>query len=186
MLNASLPISFQSTPQLVSNSSSDPTKNKPVHGGLNTITGFLDQSALYGSSLEDVTRLREKTGCKMLTALDSLGNEYPPRKTTKPTEYDLGFFSARSGDIFSTTFSTLFLREHNLYCTQLKTANPGMDDNVAFEKTRAYVIGLLQHITFTEYLATVVGTTPPVSRVVCFVFCWFSKHRDLWSDNLTC
>ncbi|KAG0326322.1 hypothetical protein BG000_001448, partial [Podila horticola] len=161
MLNASLPISFQSTPQLVSNSSSDSTKNKPVHGGLNTITGFLDQSALYGSSLEDVTRLREKTGCKMLTALDSLGNEYPPRKTTKPTEYDLGFFSARSGDIFSTTFSTLFLREHNLYCTQLKTANPGMDDNVAFEKTRAYVIGLLQHITFTEYLATVVGTTPP-------------------------
>ncbi|KAG0016399.1 hypothetical protein BGZ82_001098, partial [Podila clonocystis] len=161
ILNASVPITFQSTPELTSNSSSDPSKNKPVHSGVNTITGFLDQSALYGSSLADVTRLREKTGCKMLTALDSLGHEYPPRKEDKPTEYDLGFFSARSGDIFSTLFSALFLREHNLYCTQLKTANPGMNDNDAFEKTRAYVIGLLQHITITEYLATVVGTTPP-------------------------
>ncbi|KAG0068700.1 hypothetical protein BGZ92_004845 [Podila epicladia] len=46
ILNVSIP--FQSTPQQVANSSSDPSKNKPVHGGVNTITGFLDQSALYG------------------------------------------------------------------------------------------------------------------------------------------
>ncbi|KAF9319037.1 hypothetical protein BG006_003064, partial [Podila minutissima] len=72
ILNNSIP--FQSTPQLVANSSSDPSKNKFVNGGVNMITGFLDQSALYGSSLADVTRLREKTGCKMLTALDSLGH----------------------------------------------------------------------------------------------------------------
>lgn len=167
--NASNPIPFQSTPQLTANSSSDPTKNKPVNGGLNTITGFLDQSGLYGSSLEDVTRLRG-TGCLMKTALDSLGNEYPPRKAAIPTEYDLGFYSARSGDIFTSLFSTLFLREHNLYCTQLKTANPTMDDTTAFEKTRAYVIGLLQHITFTEYLASVVGTTPPVRKACYLVF----------------
>ncbi|KAF9369150.1 hypothetical protein CPB97_003855, partial [Podila verticillata] len=135
-LNVSTPISFQSTLQMTANSSSNPAQNKPVNGGVNTITGFLDQSALYGSSLADVTRLRG-TGCLMKTALDSLGNEYPPRNAATPTE------------------------EHNSYCTQLKTANPTMDDTTAFEKTRAYVIGLLQHITFTEYLASVVGTTPP-------------------------
>ncbi|KAG0343866.1 hypothetical protein BG004_004924 [Podila humilis] len=160
-LNSSIPLPFSPTLETISDISS-PGHNKATRGGVNIITGFLDQSALYGSSLAEVQRLREPTGCRMKTRLDDLGHEYPPRKTNKPEEYDLGFWSARSGDIFSTLFSTMFLREHNLYCANLKKDYGTMSDDDLFEKTRAYIIGLLQHITYTEYLATVLGTTPPV------------------------
>ncbi|KAG0033746.1 hypothetical protein BGZ82_005992 [Podila clonocystis] len=162
VLNSSTPISFQTTPDTMANSSSSPAKNKSVRSGVNMVTSFLDQSALYGSSESDVLRLRDRPGCKMRVKVDPHGYEYPPRQANNPNMYDIGRFSEKSSDIFSATFSTLFIREHNSYCTNLTIANPGMDPDVVFEKTRAYMIALLQRITFTEYLANVLGTTPPL------------------------
>ncbi|KAF9311149.1 hypothetical protein BG003_007719 [Podila horticola] len=161
VLNSSVPISFQTTPDTLANSSSDPTKNKSVRSGVNMVTSFLDQSALYGSSESDVLRLRDRPGCKLRVKLDPQGYEYPPRQVNNPNMYDLGRFSEKSSDIFSATFSTLFIREHNSYCTNLTMNSPGLDADILFEKTRAYMIALLQRITFTEYLANVLGTTPP-------------------------
>ncbi|KAF9214796.1 hypothetical protein BGZ59_002935 [Podila verticillata] len=161
VLNSSTPIPFQSTPDTMANSSSTPSNNKSVRSGVNMVTSFLDQSALYGSSEADVLRLREPSGCRMRTKLDAQGYEFPPRQANNPNMYDLGRYSEKSSDIFSATFATLFIREHNSYCTNLTVANPGMDPNIVFEKTRAYMIALLQRITFTEYLANVLGTTPP-------------------------
>ncbi|KAF9281335.1 hypothetical protein BGZ74_002412 [Mortierella antarctica] len=134
---------------------------KPVRSGVNMVTSFLDQSALYGSSESDVLRLRDRPGCKMRVNLNRKGHEYPPRLPNNPNMYDLGRFSEKSSDIFSATFSTLFIREHNWYCNKLTAKYPGMDPDILFEKTRAYMIALLQRITFTEYLANVLGTTPP-------------------------
>jgi len=95
----------------------------------------------------------------MRTRVDNDGNTFPPWGAEGHDE--VGFFSKRSGDVFKSMFSTLFLREHNLHCDQLKAAHADMDDNTAFEETRAYIIALLQHITVTEYLASVLGTTLP-------------------------
>ncbi|KAG0068386.1 hypothetical protein BGZ92_004900, partial [Podila epicladia] len=87
ILNSSVPISFQSTPETMANSSSNPAKNKSVRSGVNMVTSFLDQSVLYGSSESDVLRLRDRPGCKMRVKLDPQGHEYPPRLPNNPKLY---------------------------------------------------------------------------------------------------
>ncbi|KAF9990803.1 hypothetical protein BGZ75_009494 [Mortierella antarctica] len=154
------PITFYLTERVPNNVTEDLSKQAPVRTGLNGVTSYLDGSMLYGSSVAEVTHLREPQGCRMRTRVDNDGNTFPLWNVAEGHD-DVGFFSKRSGDVFKSMFSTLFLREHNRHCDQLKADHADMDDNTAFEETRAYIIALLQHITVTEYLANVLGTTLP-------------------------
>ncbi|KAG0213709.1 hypothetical protein BGX28_003653 [Mortierella sp. GBA30] len=152
-------VSFTPTDRIPNNITNDPSQQTPVRTGLNFVTSYLDGSNIYGSSLAQVIGLREPQGCRMRTRLGSDGHALPP---LGPDGHDdVGFFSKRSGDVFKSMFSTLFLREHNRYCDSLKATNPEMDDSTAFEETRAYIIALVQHITYTEYLGMILGTTLP-------------------------
>jgi len=52
---------------------------------------------------------------------------------------------------------TVFLREHNRRAATLKAAHPDWTDEDIFQAARRWVIGLLQSITFREYLPALLG-----------------------------
>jgi len=56
-----------------------------------------------------------------------------------------------------TIFHTIFVREHNRICEQVLNKNSSLNDEEVFQIARNYVIGLVQHITFDEYLPILLG-----------------------------
>ncbi len=49
------------------------------------------------------------------------------------------------------------MREHNRICDQVLLKSPILSDEEVFQIARNYVIGLVQHITFDEYLPALLG-----------------------------
>ena len=56
---------------------------------------------------------------------------------------------------------TLFIREHNRLAGRVAAANPTWTDDQIFQAARRYVIALLQHITYDEYLPALLGSPLP-------------------------
>lgn len=56
-----------------------------------------------------------------------------------------------------TCFQTIFMREHNRICDVVLQKNPSLTDEEVFQIARNYVIGLVQHVTFDEYLPALLG-----------------------------
>lgn len=62
---------------------------------------------------------------------------------------------------------TLFAREHNRWCEIMRLDNPTWTDDQLYFKARSYVIGIIQRITWEEWLPALLGSqnglleTPP-------------------------
>ena len=116
----------------------------------NAITAFIDGSMVYGSSQETANSLRAFEGGRMLT---SDGDLLPVGAS--------GFFEA--GDIRAnenpnlTALQTLFVREHNRLADEAAARHPGWSDERLFQHARRIVIGEIQHITYSEFLPTLLG-----------------------------
>ena len=115
----------------------------------NSITAYVDASQVYGSSETTANSLRTFSDGLMTTSSGDL----PP--------LDDGSFVC--GDIRAnenvalTSMQTVFLREHNRKAREIKAANPDLDDEAIYQRSRKYVGALIQSITYREYLPVLLG-----------------------------
>ncbi|MGB4838119.1 MAG: peroxidase family protein [Saprospiraceae bacterium] len=142
-------------------------KNNVNREQMNLVTAWIDGSNVYGSDVERADWLRTKKDGKMKT---SFGNLLP--YNTNTGEYD-GMIDTEApsmvndgnktiktfvaGDVRAaehpalTSIHTLFVREHNNICARLKIEGLRSDEEI-YQMARKEVSGLIQAITFNEFL----------------------------------
>jgi len=143
----------------------------PVDGmrdQFNGITSYIDGSSVYGSTpkLTQAVRLGDNI-CELNTTASpngpmlprnylDVGFDNPSRKVPETYLFAAGDVRANENPGL-TTLHTIFVREHNRQCARIRAANPSMPGEVQFEEARKWVIALLQHVTFNEYIPATIG-----------------------------
>ncbi|XP_063588513.1 uncharacterized protein LOC134765694 [Penaeus indicus] len=128
-----------------------------VREQLNGATSFLDGSAVYGSSKRESDALRLFENGHLKTQADWL----LPRATSHTCKDAMMCFLG--GDLRLNTHAglaalqTLLVHEHNRIASTLSELNTQWGDDTVFEETRAIVSAQLQHITYKEFLPTLLG-----------------------------
>ncbi|GAV03930.1 hypothetical protein RvY_14293-2 [Ramazzottius varieornatus] len=133
---------------------------------VNQATHFLDGSTIYGSTDQDVSRLREFDGGRLWTTEFENGKSLLPEQTNssdcRPAQdksincFDSGSVRVNENLPMAVIY-TLFAREHNRLAQQLASLNRHWDDEQLYQNARKIVIAEIQHITFNEFLPLVLG-----------------------------
>lgn len=125
----------------------------------NAITAFIDGSMVYGSDATRNAYLRTDDGKLKTSAGDllpfndgSFGNGGP----TGGTDYIAGDVRA-SENANLTSLHTLFVREHNSWVDRFKSEHPEWDAETLYQNARVMVEAEIQHITYNEFLPTLLG-----------------------------
>lgn len=140
--------------------------NPRVH--LNEITAFIDGSGIYGSDDYRAQWLREFIDGKLKTSSGNLlpyhttsGEFNEPRDPSAPFMADDALSGQKlfvAGDIRANenpsliSMHTLFVREHNRICVELKEKHPDWSDEELYQHARRLVIGHIQSILYDEWL----------------------------------
>src|SRR5262249_31652300 len=117
---------------------------------VNTVTGWLDASMVYGSDQATADNLRLPDGHMKTSAGDNL-----------PIDPQSGMFLA--GDVRAqenpdlTALQTLFVREHNYQVDQLAAQHPNWTGDQLYEQAKAIVTAEIAHITYSEFLPHLLG-----------------------------
>ncbi|GBC41947.2 heme peroxidase [Rhizophagus irregularis DAOM 181602=DAOM 197198] len=133
------------------------------HTGLNTATSFLDASTIYGNSEADLQLLRDygNRGKMKLATYPTPDGQLGYPRTDEDGNLIIGI-KATTKNVFTDTFTTIFLREHNRLCDELYEVNKdSWDDEKYFQEARRWVIAYIQKITYYEYLGTALGVPLP-------------------------
>ena len=123
----------------------------PYRNQINEITSWVDGSNVYGSDDETAIALRTRSRGLMKQSEDGL----------LPVD-DEGFFLA--GDVRANeqhgliAMHTLFVREHNRIAERIGRRRPHLNDEQIYQRARRRVIGILQAITYKEFLPALLGT----------------------------
>ncbi len=118
----------------------------------NVLSAYIDGGLIYGLTANQANSLRTFQNGK----LDLPGNLLP--------RDGQGNFVAGdprvNENIALTTLHTIFAREHNRLCDRIasETGFGALNDEEIYQIARHYVIGLLQKITFDEFLPQALGT----------------------------
>ncbi|REK10022.1 MAG: PEP-CTERM sorting domain-containing protein [Planctomycetota bacterium] len=133
----------------------------------NSISSYLDASAVYGSDQARADALRTMSGGRMKT---SAGDLLPFNTDNLPND-DNGdpnrsaYYVA--GDVRAneqtglTAVHTLFVREHNRLADQLSVDNPTWTDEQIYQQARRLVGAQIQSITYREFLPALLGSDSP-------------------------
>ncbi|XP_033761598.1 myeloperoxidase-like [Pecten maximus] len=128
----------------------------------NAITAFVDGSNVYGSSLDQMNGLRAFN--KGLLKTSSVSSGLPPEGDphscvlNSTTE-----FCINTGDIRANVVPhlganhVLFFREHNRIAEILSSMNTYWNDERVFQETRKIVSGILQQISYYEWLPSILS-----------------------------
>src|SRR6476661_3265228 len=130
----------------------DPATGVPGHPAtaINTITGWLDGSQVYGSDAATAASLRTADGHMKTSAGDNL-----------PIDPQSGMFMA--GDVRAqenpdlTALQTLFVREHNYQVDQLHNEHPNWSGDKLYEMAKAITTAEMVNITYSEFLPHLLG-----------------------------
>jgi heme peroxidase len=130
----------------------DPATGDAAHplAAVNTITGWLDGSMIYGSDATTAASLRTADGHLKTSAGNNL-----------PIDPNSGMFLA--GDVRAdenpdlTSLQILFVREHNYQVDLLHQQHPNWTGEQLYQNARAIVTAEIEHITYDEFLPHLVG-----------------------------
>ncbi len=137
---------------------------------INHISAFIDGSVVYGSDVTRARALRSLSGGRLDSQNRAAGEllpfntkQLPNAAPPLPTFFVAGDLRANE-NIALIAMQTLFLREHNRLADQLaKTEFAGRDlsdpavDEEIYQRARRYVAGLIQNITYNEFLPSTLG-----------------------------
>lgn len=143
----------------------------------NVITAYLDGSAVYGSNEEMAEWIRSHVDGKMkvsagnLLPFNTLNGEYDgeidPDAPHMENPVGLSRKQFVAGDVRANenplllAFHTLFVREHNRVCDELKEEHPDWGDEELYQHARKIVGGIIQAIVYNEWLPTMGVSLPP-------------------------
>ena len=129
---------------------------------LNMITSFIDASNVYGSDPTRAYALRTDDGTGNLRT--SAGGQFLPFNTDGlPNAGGLDRSLFLAGDIRAneqiglTAVHTLFVREHNRLCDEIRKIDPLLSGEQVYQQARKIVGAQMQVITYKEFLPILLG-----------------------------
>lgn len=137
---------------------------------INHVTAFIDGSVVYGSDESHALALRTLEGGKLKSQDTDVG-ELLPQNTdgliNEPAPVEAFFIAGdvrANENIGLTSMQTLWVREHNRIAEELATTeyadqdltDPEVDEEL-YQRARQIVTGLIQNITYNEFLPSTVG-----------------------------
>ena len=134
----------------------------------NNLSSFVDATNVYGTTRERAYALRTLDGTgKMKTVLADNGEVLMPYNTkglsnapsTSPTFFLAGDIRANE-NVLLASLHTLFVREHNRLCDYIRETFPDEDgkDEMIYQHARRIVSGIMQYITYEEFLPALLGS----------------------------
>ncbi|XP_037298832.1 peroxidasin [Manduca sexta] len=135
---------------------------------MNQATAFVDGSTVYGFAQTTTTKLRVGSGglLRMLV----VGNRELLPPSTDPNDgcntvemNAKGQYCFETGDaranenLHLTTMHLILARQHNRLAIELKKNNPRWSDEVVFQEARRIVGAQMQHISYSEFLPSILG-----------------------------
>lgn len=139
----------------------------------NDVTAFIDGSGIYGSSKERADFLRSNIDGKLKVSKGGLlpwntrtgeFNDAQLSNAIGSGAYGMDDDTNSGSKLFVagdrranenpllTSFHTIFVREHNRICDELKKEDQTLSDEQLYQKARKLVGGILQNIVYTEWL----------------------------------
>ncbi|KAJ3263929.1 hypothetical protein HDU77_009702 [Chytriomyces hyalinus] len=127
----------------------------------NSFSSYIDGSGLYGNSATEAASMRLfKRG--LLKSTKSATGEYPPRIVGGRKD---GYFAFTNPSInsapHSLTLYILLFREHNRRARLLHVANPDWTDEHIYQRSRRWVISLIQMVSVEYYVPALTGSPLP-------------------------
>ncbi len=135
-----------------------------VRQQVNEITGWIDASNVYGSSLERAQALRTLDGSGKLKT--SAGDLLPFNTQALANAGGPSSTLFVAGDVRANeqvgllAMHTLFVREHNRWVDVLAAEQPELDGDQLYLAARALVAAQMQKITYEEFLPALLGRRP--------------------------
>jgi peroxidase len=119
---------------------------------INTVTGWLDGSQIYGSDPATASSLRTADGHMKVSAGDNL----PIVQTSQGPAFAAGDVRAQENPDL-TALQTLFVREHNYQVDQLHQEHPTWNGDKLYETAKAITAAEMANITYSEFLPHLLG-----------------------------
>jgi Ca2+-binding RTX toxin-like protein len=119
---------------------------------INTVTGWLDGSQVYGSDAATAASLRTADGHMKVSAGDNL----PVVMTAQGPAFAAGDVRAQENPDL-TALQTLFVREHNHQVDQLHQEHPNWSGDKLYETAKAITTAEMVNITYSEFLPHLLG-----------------------------
>ncbi len=134
----------------------------------NQISAYIDGSAVYGSTVERANWLRTFEEGKLKTStgdllpyntltgeLNGATDDSAPEMAMNDADATRWFVAGdvrANENVLLTAMHTLFVREHNRLCDELKLRYPNAGDEQLYQRARKMVGGMIQAITYNEWL----------------------------------
>ena len=119
---------------------------------INTVTGWMDGSQIYGSDAATAASLRTADGHMKMSA----GQNLPIVDTDQGNVYAAGDARAQENPDL-TALQVLFVREHNYQVDRLHEEHPNWSGDKLYEMAKAITTAEMVNITYSEFLPHLLG-----------------------------